>query len=194
MAAAAAGADAIGLVFYDPSPRAVDVGLAAEICAVLPAFVSPVGLFVNAHAERVEQVLDSVPLQLLQFHGDEDPDYCARFERPWIKALRVREGVDMAAEAAPFSDAQAILLDSWVAEKRGGTGEQFNWAQAPRDLRRPLILAGGLNPANIESGVIALRPWAVDVSSGIEADKGRKDRDLMDAFVAAVREADFVEE
>ncbi len=194
LAAAAAGADAIGLVFYDESPRNVDIALAERICEALPAFVTPVGLFVNAHPERVEQVVDEVPLQLLQFHGDETPAQCDLFQRPWIKAIRVRAGADTASEAAHFSGARALLLDSWAADKRGGTGEQFDWSLAPRDLRQPMILAGGLTPQNVESGVIALRPWAVDVSSGVEASPGVKDAHKMDAFIAAVREADFVEE
>ena len=188
--AAAAGADAIGLVFYAPSPRAVDAAQAAAICAALPPFVTTVGLFVDASQTEVEQVLARVPLDLLQFHGNEPPEFCRGFGRPWIKAVRMGEGVDLAVEAERYHDAQGLLLDSFQQGVPGGTGHAFDWARIPSGLTMPIILAGGLNPANIQQAVRTVCPWAVDVSSGVEASKGIKDADKIDDFMHGVSKAD----
>lgn len=167
--AARAGADAIGLVFYAPSPRSVQPAQAAAICAALPAFVTSTGLFVDAPAETVRATLDSVPLDLLQFHGDESPAYCASFGRPWIKALRVRDGMDLIQEATRYAGARALLLDTYVPGLPGGTGERFDWALIPSSLPLPVVLAGGLDAGNVAQAVQQVRPWAVDVSGGVEA-------------------------
>lgn len=188
-AAVEAGADAIGFVFYPHSSRAVSVEQARELCAVLPPFVSSVGLFVNAEPAHVREVLHEVPLSVLQFHGDEEPDYCAAFARPWMKAARVRAGFDLLNYAARFAGASGLLVDAWV-EGYGGGGEVFDWSLLPAECPLPLVLAGGLDPGNVGQAVEQVRPWAVDVSSGVEAAKGVKDRVLMEAFVAGVREAD----
>jgi phosphoribosylanthranilate isomerase len=188
--AAALGADAIGLVFYAPSPRAVTATQACAVVAALPPFVTTVGLFVDASAEEVRAVLDEVPLDLLQFHGDESPEFCARFARPYIKAIRMREGVDLAQQAAHFASARGLLLDAYRPGVPGGTGEVFAWERVPAGLARPIVLAGGLNPANVGEAIQQVRPYAVDVSGGVEADKGIKDAAKMTAFVSAVRQAD----
>ena len=187
--AAEAGADAIGLVFYDKSPRAVDVRQARAILAALPPFVTSVGLFVNASRCFIGEVLDAVPLDLLQFHGDETPEQCEGHGRPWFKALRVRPGDDLRAEAARFSGARAILLDAYVPGVPGGTGERFDWKLIPADLPRPLILAGGLTPDNVAEAIASVRPYGVDVSGGVEASRGIKDAAKVAAFIQRVREA-----
>jgi len=184
------GADAIGLVFYPGSPRAVGLEDAARIAAAVPPFVSVVGLFVDAEADFVHEALAAVRVDLLQFHGDECPADCGGFGRPYIKALRMREGVDVQAYAKTYADAAGLLLDAYVPGQPGGTGTHFDWARIPRDLDRPLILAGGLTPANVAEAIAAARPFAVDVSGGVEADKGIKDRARMAAFSAAVAAAD----
>ncbi|MDP5239796.1 phosphoribosylanthranilate isomerase [Uliginosibacterium sp. 31-16] len=189
LAAVAAGADAIGFVFYPPSPRAVSIAQARELCALLPPFVTSVGLFVNESAEQVREVLAAVPLGLLQFHGEEDAAYCASFGRPWMKAARVRAGFDLVNYAARFPGTAGLLVDAWV-EGYGGGGEVFDWSLLPEHFPVPLVLAGGLTPENVAGAVRTVKPWAVDVSSGVEAAKGIKDRTLMEAFVAGVREAD----
>jgi len=190
LAAAYAGADAIGLVFYAPSPRAVSCEQAASICAVLPPFVTTVGLFVNASEDEVQGVLDKVPLDLLQFHGDEPADYCQRFSRPWIKAVRMAESVNLTAVAAEYSGARALLLDSYQKGVPGGTGHAFDWARVPDDLVMPVILAGGLDPDNVAEAIHQVQPYAVDVSSGVEAGKGIKDADKIIAFMRGVDRAD----
>ncbi|MEY1661816.1 phosphoribosylanthranilate isomerase [Isoalcanivorax beigongshangi] len=176
LAAARLGADAIGLVFYAPSPRAVTVAQARAIVAALPPMVTTVGLFVDAAATEVQQVLGQVPLDVLQFHGDESADYCARFGRPWWKALRVRPGLDLSAAAAHYAAAQALLLDAYVPGVPGGTGERFDWSLIPPALPLPVILAGGLTPDNVRTAIDSAAPWGVDVSGGVEAidDQGRK--------------------
>lgn len=188
-AAVAAGADAIGFVFYPPSPRAVSIEQARELCAELPPFVTSVGLFVNEEPARVREVLAEVPLSLLQFHGEEDAAYCESFGRAWMKAARVRAGFDLLNYAARFPGAAGLLVDAWV-EGYGGGGEVFDWSLLPETFPVPLVLAGGLNPGNVAQAVRTVQPWAVDVSSGVEAAKGIKDRALIEAFVAGVREAD----
>ncbi len=184
------GADAIGLVFYARSPRAVEAEQAAAIIAALPPFVTSVGLFVDAEPAFVHSVLDRVPLDLLQFHGDESPPYCAAFGRPYLKALRMRPDMDVRAEAERFGDAVGLLLDAYQPGTQGGTGHAFDWARIPRDLALPVVLAGGLGPENIQRAVEEVRPFAVDVSSGVEASKGVKDLARVAAFMQGVERAD----
>lgn len=190
VAAAEAGADAIGLNFHPASPRAIDVAQAQAICAVLPPFVTTVGLFVDAPAERIAAILEQVPLQMLQFHGDEPAADCSRWQRPWLKALRMRDDVDVAALGASYRAAEALLLDSYRPGVPGGTGETFDWRRIPSALPRPLVLAGGLTPENVAEAIRIVRPQAVDVSGGVERAKGVKDAEVMQAFVDAVRRAD----
>lgn len=187
LAAAAAGADAIGLVFYAKSPRAVDIEQAREILAALPPFVTTVGLCVDAERSELERILASVPLDLLQFHGDESVQQCEAFGRPYIKALRVKAGDDIAAQVARYPSAQGILLDAYVEGVPGGTGEAFDWSLIPQALSKPLILAGGLRPDNVAEAVSRVRPYAVDVSGGVEASKGVKDVEKVGAFIRAAR-------
>ncbi|NNJ14510.1 phosphoribosylanthranilate isomerase [Pseudomonas putida CSV86] len=189
LAAAQAGADAIGLVFYAKSPRAVSVQQAREIIAALPPFVTTVGLFVNASRCELNEILEAVPLDLLQFHGDETPEACDGYHRPWIKALRVRAGDDLEAECKRYARASGILLDTYVAGVPGGTGEAFDWTLVPGHLSKPIILAGGLNPHNVGAAIAQVRPYAVDVSGGVEQAKGIKDAARIDAFLDAVRRA-----
>ncbi|MEC5396793.1 phosphoribosylanthranilate isomerase [Uliginosibacterium sp. H1] len=188
-AVVAAGADAIGFVFYPPSPRAVSIAQAAELCRHVPPFVSTVGLFVNEDRQRVEEVLDAVPLSMLQFHGDETALDCEGFGRPYLKAARMRPGLDLVDYAARFSAAAGLLLDAF-AEGYGGSGRVFDWSLIPPGLPLPIVLSGGLDPANVEDAVRRVRPFAVDVSSGVEAAKGIKDAALIRDFVAGVRHAD----
>ncbi|MDF1780622.1 MAG: phosphoribosylanthranilate isomerase [Alcanivoracaceae bacterium] len=162
------GADAIGFVFYPPSPRAVSASQAAEIVSATPAFVTTVGLFVNPSADEVEQVLNTVSLDMLQFHGDETPEFCAAFKRPFIKAIRMRDDVDLQNEATRWSASRGLLVDAYVSGVPGGTGTQFDWRRIPKDLPLPIILAGGLDPENIATAISQTRPWAVDVSGGVE--------------------------
>ncbi|MCW9088613.1 MAG: phosphoribosylanthranilate isomerase [Gammaproteobacteria bacterium] len=190
LAAVAGGADAIGLVFYAKSPRSVTAEQAAVICAALPPFVTSVGLFVNADAAEISATLKRVPLDLLQFHGDESPQYCRGFSRPWIKAVRMAEEVDLNAVAAEYHEARGLLLDSYQKGVPGGTGHAFDWARIPDDLAMPVILAGGLNPQNVCEAVRQVRPYAVDVSSGVELEKGIKDADKIIAFMRGVEIAD----
>lgn len=188
-AAVAAGADAIGLVFHPQSPRYVDLTQAVALVRRIPPLVTVVGLFVNAAPEDVRARLAAVPIHLLQFHGDEDDAYCRQFGRPFLKAVRVRPGVDVLREMAAFPSAQAILLDAFV-EGYGGGGRTFDWALAPREPSKPIILSGGLGADNVGEAIRRLHPAAVDVSSGVELGKGIKDAEKMRAFIAAVRRAD----
>lgn len=188
-AAVEAGADAVGFVFYPRSPRALDVERAAALAAQLPAFVTPVGLFVDAAADEIAAACARIPTLVLQFHGDETPAQCRAAQRPYLRAARMSPGVDLLDFASRFSDAQALLLDAHV-EGYGGGGKAFDWSLVPPGVPRPLVLSGGLNPANVIDGVLRLRPWAVDVSSGVEREKGIKDPDAIRRFCDAVREAD----
>lgn len=190
LAASHAGADAIGLVFYPDSPRAVTPAEAREIVAVLPPFVTVVALFVDATEADIHGVLTQVSIDWLQFHGDEPAAFCAAFRRPWMKALRMAPGFDVAASAEQYRDARALLLDSYRVGVPGGTGSRFDWSRVPEALPRPLVLAGGLDPANVGEAVSRLRPAAVDVSGGVEARKGVKDASKIQQFIAAVRTAD----
>jgi phosphoribosylanthranilate isomerase len=186
-AAVTAGAHALGFVFYEKSPRHVAVDQAAALVAALPPFVSSVGLFVDAPAEMVRQVLARVPLDLLQFHGDEAPEYCASFGRPWLKAVRVKPGVDLVQYAARHGAARGLLLDAFVEGTPGGTGQSFDWGLIPGNLRLPVVLSGGLGPDNVAEAIRQVKPWAVDVSSGVEASKGIKDAAKIAAFMQEVR-------
>jgi len=185
--AAEAGADAIGLVFYSKSPRALSIAQAREIIAALPPFVTTVGLFVNASRCEINETLDAVALDVLQFHGDETPDDCEGFHRPWYKALRVQAGDDIRAQAARYVGASAVLLDTFVEGIPGGTGEMFDWSLVPAGLPKPLILAGGLTPQNVQQAIERVRPFAVDVSGGVELRKGVKDAARVREFVGQVR-------
>lgn len=192
VAAAEAGADAIGLVFYPKSPRCVRPEQAAAIVAALPPFVDVVGLFVNATPEFVRETLAAVPINLLQFHGDESETWCRQFDRPYLKAARVRPELDLVQYAASFASAQALLLDAFV-DGYGGAGHVFDWGLIPTGLPRPVILSGGLTVDNVGEAVRRVRPAAVDVSSGVEAaggPKGIKDAARIAAFIAGVRNAD----
>lgn len=189
LAAVHLGAHAIGLVFYDVSPRAVTLGQARTIVDALPPFVTAVGLFVNAEARTVRETLAAVPLQLLQFHGDETPGYCAEFGVPYLKAVRVRPGVDLLQYARDFHAARGLLLDAYVEGARGGTGATFDWSLIPHSLPLPVVLSGGLDAGNVGTAMRAVRPWAVDVSSGVESAKGIKDAAKIEAFMNGVRNA-----
>jgi phosphoribosylanthranilate isomerase len=184
---AASGADAIGLVFYAQSPRYVTPEQARRLLAALPPFVTVVGLFVNASAEAVRAVLQQVPLDVLQFHGEESPEFCRQFGRPYLKAIRVKAGVDLLQCAARYADAQALLLDAYVEGTHGGTGESFDWALIPQHLSLPVILSGGLHADNVAAAIGAVRPYAVDVSSGVESAKGIKDAAKVAAFIKEVK-------
>ncbi|AAY36711.1 MULTISPECIES: phosphoribosylanthranilate isomerase [Pseudomonas] len=186
LAAAEAGADAIGLVFYPKSPRAVTVLQARAIIAALPPFITTVGLFVNASRCELNETLDAVALDMLQFHGDETPEECDGYHRPYVKALRVKAGDDIAGVCRTYRNARGVLLDTYVEGVPGGTGETFDWALIPDDLDKPVILAGGLTSANVAQAIAQVRPYAVDVSGGVEKSKGIKDREKILAFMSAV--------
>jgi phosphoribosylanthranilate isomerase len=188
-AACAAGADALGFVFYDKSPRHVSIETAAALVRALPPFVQSVGLFVDAEPAFIERVLQVVSLDLLQFHGNETPAECVRYGRPWIKAVRVNRDTDLLKCAADFDAARGLLLDAFVPGVPGGTGERFDWSLIPPDLPKPVILSGGLNPDNVADAVKRVCPWAVDVSSGVEASKGIKDAHQIARFIANAKEA-----
>ena len=189
IAAAEAGADAIGLVFYPPSPRSLTLERALRIRRALPPFVGTVALFVNAAEADVREVIDVLRPALVQFHGDETPEECARYGHPFLRAARMRPGLDLVNFAARYRQAQALLLDAFV-EGYGGGGEVFDWSLIPRSANFPIVLSGGLRASNVAQAVVRVRPWAVDVSSGVERAKGVKDVEAMRRFVAAVREAD----
>ncbi|AXO61984.1 phosphoribosylanthranilate isomerase [Ectopseudomonas oleovorans] len=189
LAAVEAGADAIGLVFYGKSPRAVSIEQAAAILQALPPFVTSVGLFVDMPHDELQQLLQRLPLDLLQFHGDESPADCEGHGRPYIKALRVRPGEDVSAAMAPYAGARGILLDTFVEGVPGGTGASFDWSLVPENAAKPIILAGGLDAGNVATAIRQVRPYAVDVSGGVEAGKGIKDAGKIRAFVRAVRDA-----
>ena len=185
--AAQLGADAIGLVFYAPSPRNVGVEQACTIARAVPPFVTVVGLFVNPSRDQVESVLRVCAVNLLQFHGDEAPDFCASFGLPYVKAARVRADSDLIQYLSPHHKAQGWLLDAYHEQLYGGSGEAFDWSLIPRGLARPVILSGGLTPHNVGAAVRRVRPWAVDVSSGVEAEKGIKDAAKIAAFITGVK-------
>ena len=188
--AAEAGADAIGLVFYGPSPRFVSSEAAAAVAAVLPPYVAAVGLFVDASESDVRKVLDHVPLDLLQFQGDEPPDFCASFGKPFVRAVRMEPGTDLLEYARRFSRAKALMLDAHSPGTPGGTGLTFDWSAIPAGLPMPVILSGGLTAANVGRAVREVRPWAVDVSSGVESSRGVKDPRRIVEFIRSVRRED----
>lgn len=190
LAAVNAGADAIGLVFYPPSPRAIDAQTAAQICRALPPLVDKVGLFVNASVSEVEQVLATVPLSLLQFHGDETPEFCEQFGKTYIKAVRLADEGEARQQAldaiAAHSNAAGLLIDSYKPGTPGGTGTTFDWSTLPDNISQPIILAGGLDADKVSAAIETVQPYAVDVSSGVEAEPGIKDGAKIDAFIRAV--------
>jgi phosphoribosylanthranilate isomerase len=184
-----AGADAVGFVFYAASPRQVSVAQAIELARRLPPFVTPVGLFVNASAQEIENTLGALPQLVPQFHGDESPLECARHGRPYLRAARMRPGFDLLDFCASHPHAQALLLDAFV-DGFGGSGKVFDWSLVPPGVPRPVVLSGGLHAANVAEGIARVRPWAVDVSSGVESSKGIKDAAAIRRFCEAVRAAD----
>ncbi len=194
---AMSGADAIGLVFFEKSPRHVSIEKARQLTDVLPPFVTVVGLFVNASTETVREVLSCVPLDVLQFHGDETPEYCGQFHKPYLKAIRVKTGVDLLQCAALYRQAQGLLLDAHVEGIPGGTGAVFDWALIPKNLPLPLILSGGLDAENVAGAIEKVQPYAVDVSSGVEVSKGIntlkgiKDAEKIAGFMHEVMRMDY---
>lgn len=186
MVAVDLGVDALGLVFYAPSPRNVAIATAADIARQIPAFVTVVGLFVNAEPSFVEEVIAKVGLSLLQFHGDETPDDCERFGLPYIKAIRVKADTNLIQYARDFTSAKALLLDTYTEGVAGGTGQMFDWNLIPRALPKPVILAGGLQANNVAQAIRQVKPYAVDVSGGVEATKGIKDAQKIAAFMQQV--------
>lgn len=180
------GADAIGLVFYAPSSRNVSIAQAQEIARQIPAFVSVVGLFVNAEASFVNKVISQVKINLLQFHGDETPEACSQFSLPFIKAIRVKPDTNLIQCAIDFSAAKALLLDTYTEGLMGGTGHMFDWDLIPKQMAKPVILAGGLTADNVAQAIQKVQPYAVDVSGGVEMSKGIKDADKIAAFMQQV--------
>ena len=189
-AAAWLGVDAIGLVFYPSSPRHVDIAQAQAIVAALPPFVTAVGLFVDENPQRVEEIVHAVRIDLLQFHGDESPEYCESFKRSYIKAIRMNAGTDLLGVASYYRSAVGLLLDADDPLAKGGTGKGFDWAMIPPNCPLPVILAGGLNPGNARDALQQVRPYGLDVSSGVELAKGVKDADKMAAFINEVQSFD----
>ncbi|WP_373078490.1 phosphoribosylanthranilate isomerase [Zhongshania sp.] len=190
VAAIRAGADALGFVFYEASPRYVRPEQAAGLMAGLPVFVSKVGLFVNANAADVRRVMAACPLDLLQFHGDETPEYCESFAKPYMKAIRMRDDIDVEQVINTYGSASAILLDSYKPGVPGGTGESFDWGRFPKSSEQRLVLAGGLRPENADAAIVSCKPYAVDVSGGVEAAPGVKCSHAMTRFIEAVSLAD----
>ena len=188
-AAAGAGADAIGLVFYEPSPRYVSRDRARAVCEVLPPLVSVVGVFVNPEPREIEAAVEGLPVDLLQFHGEEPPELCAEAGRPYVKAVRVRGRDDIVEAGARYTDARALLLDAYHDALWGGTGSRFDWNVVPDDVGRPIVLAGGLTPENVAGAIRAVRPFAVDVSGGVESAPGEKDARRMERFMKEVASA-----
>ena len=188
--AARAGADAIGLMFYGPSPRYVTRARAQAVCAALPPLVSIVGVFVNPEPHEVEAAIEDLPVDLLQFHGEESPELCAKAGMPYMKAVRVRTRDDIVEAAACYTDARALLLDAHHDALWGGTGRQFDWSAVPDDVGRPIVLAGGLTPENVARAVRLVRPFAVDVSGGVESAPGQKDAQSMERFMKEVASAE----
>ena len=184
------GADAVGLVFYPPSPRALSAQQADEIVRSLPPFVTAVGLFVDEEPARIEEILSRVRIDLIQFHGNEPPDFCEGFGKRYIKAIRVRDGVDPRSAIERYNSADGVLLDTYREGVPGGTGTTFDWGLISRDIGRSIVLAGGLSPSNVGEAIARLRPHAVDVSGGVEREKGIKDSRKIANFMQEVRRAD----
>ena len=181
------GADAIGVVFYESSPRYVSAAVAKQIALAVGPFVTVTGLFVNASQESIDQVLSEVPLQLLQFHGNESPEFCEQFSRPYLKAIRMREGLDITQEIDRFASAAGILLDAYRPGIPGGTGEAFDWQRVPRSASKPIVLAGGLTPDNVATAIAQTTCYGVDVSSGVEVSPGIKDHRKMKVFIDSAK-------
>ena len=181
------GGDAIGLAFYANSPRVVDIETAVAIREAMPPFVTVTAVFLNEETEWVDQVVQAVRPDCLQFHGEEPADFCQRWARPYIKAIPMASITDVNAYARQYSTAQGFLMDSNVAGRRGGSGDTFDWSKIPSAFDFPLVLAGGLNPSNVSAAITQVKPWAVDVSSGVENSRGDKDANLIDQFFDAVR-------
>ncbi len=190
-AAVACGADALGLVFYPDSPRAVSPEQARELIQNLPPFVTVTGLFVNETPHRIREILSQVPLDLLQFHGDESAGLCAAFDRPWIKAIRMRPGTDVRALWREYDQGNGLLLDAYHPALPGGTGERFDWQMIPPDYAGRIVLAGGLTPDNVAEAVRQVQPYAVDVSGGVEQSKGVKSADKIAKFIQEVRRGEL---
>jgi phosphoribosylanthranilate isomerase len=188
--AARSGVDAIGLVFYPPSPRNVSIEQAKKIVDAIPAFVSVVALFVDEQVSQIHDVLQAVPIDCLQFHGDETPDFCRIFGKRYMKAIRMQSETNLPALVKAYHDASGLLLDAYHPNAKGGTGNQFNWDLVPKECALPIILAGGLDESNIRQAIVKLKPYAVDVSSGVEEKKGLKDNAKMATFLKAVNETD----
>lgn len=192
VSAARLGVDAIGLVFYPPSPRHVGIDQAIEIVRALPAFVSVVALFVDERESRIREVLERVPIDCLQFHGDEPAEVCRIYRKPYMKALSMKQGIDISGLAMQYHDAAGLLLDAYHPGAKGGTGSRFDWELIPDHCALPIILAGGLDADNARQAVQTVRPYALDVSSGVEAEKGIKDALKMAAFIREVNEGDRI--
>jgi phosphoribosylanthranilate isomerase len=190
LAAVASGTDALGLVFYAKSPRAVSIAEASFIAKAVPPFVTIVALFVDESAAEIERVLNAVSIDVIQFHGNETPQFCEQFNRPYVKALRVTPDLNLATASQGYSSSRGILLDTWKEGVPGGTGLSFDWRLAQKSLPLPMILAGGLKPQNVGDAIAMLRPAAVDVSGGVESAPGIKDSGKIRKFIAAVRAAD----
>ena len=188
-AAADAGTDAIGLMFYEPSPRYVTRERARDVCAALPPLISVVGVFVNPEPREVAAVVEDLPVDMLQFHGDEPPDLCAKAGKPYLKAVRVRTRDDIVRASARYRDARALLLDAHHDALWGGTGTRFDWNMVPDDVNHPIVLAGGLTPENVADAIRVVRPFAVDVSGGVESAPGVKDARSMEQFMKEVASA-----
>ena len=186
MAAANAGADALGFVFYAKSPRAVSIPDAAAIISRLPAFLTSVALFVDAEPGYIQQVIDETQVDLLQFHGRETADECDRYQRPYMKALRMRPNLDLNQEMLAYANARGVLLDAYTPGVPGGTGEQFDWSRIPADLASEITLAGGLDSSNVADAIDQVQPYAIDVSGGVEQSKGIKDAKKLEQFIAEV--------
>ena len=185
------GADALGFVFYEKSSRHVGVQQAVQLARTVPPFLTVVGLFVNPTVDYVREVLAKVPLDVLQFHGEEEPDFCRQFGKPYLKAIRVKPGMDLVECAARYAGAQGLLPDTFVEGTQGGTGESFDWTLIPHDLPLPVVLSGGLHAGNVAAAIRQVRPYAVDVSSGVEAAKGIKDAAKIAAFINEVKNVDL---
>ena len=191
LAAAELGVDAIGLVFYPPSPRNVAIERAVEIVRALPAFVTAVGLFVDAEPAWIHEVLSQVHIDCLQFHGDESPEACRMYGKPYIKAIRMQAETELSRLESRYADAAGLLLDAYHPGVKGGTGSGFDWDLIPRESRLPIILAGGLSPENATLAVQQVRPYALDVSSGVESGKGVKDKAKMAAFIRKTNQVNY---
>ncbi len=187
-----AGADAIGLVFYKPSSRCVDIATAKAIADGMPPFVQRVGLFVNADSAEIQRVLASVDLDLLQFHGEETPEFCESFKKAYIKAITMRPGLDVVGKMAEYYGAKGFLLDTYHPQQAGGTGEIFNWDLFPQNSDKPLILAGGLTVDNVQQAIKTCKPYAVDVSGGVETEKGIKSTEKIRAFINKAKSIEVV--